>query len=166
MTTGDIVLDVLVGLTIAIGLAGIVIPLLPGIALIWIAIAVWAAIDQSLAAWVTLAVVSLILIATTAIKYLWPVQRMKQAEVPTTALVAGGALGIVGFFVIPVVGLVIGFVLGVYLAELYRRQDQRLAWTSTKHALKGVALSMGIELAGGLMAAVIWLSVVLVSAFT
>ena len=29
-------------------------------------------------------------------------------------------LGIVGFFVVPVVGLLLGFVLGVYLAELAR----------------------------------------------
>ena len=65
-------------------------------------------------------------------------------------------LGIIGFFVIPVVGLVIGFVLGVYLAELANRRDQRVAWTSTKHALKGVALSVGVELAGALLATVAW----------
>ena len=61
-------------------------------------------------------------------------------------------LGVIGFFVIPVIGLVIGFVLGVYLAELATREDLRLAWTSTKHAVKGVALSMGVELAGALLA--------------
>ena len=65
-------------------------------------------------------------------------------------------LGIIGFFVIPVLGLVIGFVLGVYLAELANRRDQRLAWASTKHALKGVALSVGVELAGALLATVAW----------
>ena len=50
--------------------------------------------------------------------------------------------------------LVIGFVLGVYLAELSTRGDQRTAWVSTKHAVKGVALSMGVELAGALFATV------------
>ena len=50
---------------------------------------------------------------------------------------AGAVLGIIGFFVIPVMGLLIGFVLGVYLAELANRRDQRLAWTSTKHAREG-----------------------------
>ena len=53
-------------------------------------------------------------------------------------------------------GLVIGFVLGVYLAELVNRRDQRLAWTSTKHAVKGVALSVGVELAGALLATIAW----------
>ena len=90
------------------------------------------------------------------IKYTWPVKRMRAADVRTLSLVAGGVLGIIGFFVIPVIGLVIGFVLGVYLAELATREDQRLAWTSTKHAVKGVALSMGVELAGALLATVAW----------
>ncbi len=79
---------------------------------------------------------------------------MRAADVRTLSLVAGGVLGIIGFFVIPVIGLLIGFVLGVYLAELATRNDQRLAWTSTKHAVKGVALSMGVELAGALLATV------------
>jgi uncharacterized protein YqgC (DUF456 family) len=73
-------------------------------------------------------------------------------------LVAGGVLGIIGFFVIPVVGLVIGFVLGVYLAELATRRDQKAAWTSTVHALKGVALSVGVELAGALLATAAWVA--------
>jgi uncharacterized protein YqgC (DUF456 family) len=70
--------------------------------------------------------------------------------------VIGAVLGVVGFFVIPVFGLVIGFVGGVYLAEFLRCRDQRRAWASTVHAVKGVALSIGVELAGGLVAAVIW----------
>ena len=61
---------------------------------------------------------------------------------------------------IPVIGLVIGFVLGVYLAELSTRGDQRAAWASTKHAVKGVALSMGVELAGALFATVAWIAAV------
>jgi len=83
-------------------------------------------------------------------------KRMRAADVGTMTLLAGAVLGIIGFFVIPVVGLVIGFVLGVYLAELANHRDQRVAWTSTKHALKGVALSVGVELAGALLATVAW----------
>lgn len=65
-------------------------------------------------------------------------------------------LGIVGFFVVPVVGLVLGFVLGIFLAELALRSNTRLAWASTVHAIKGVALSVGVELAGALLATMVW----------
>lgn len=157
MSTGGVVL---IGIVIAVGLIGIVVPLLPGILLVYAAILVWAVLESSahsVTPWVTLGVVTVLIGATTLIKYMWPMKRMRAADVGTLTLLAGAVLGIVGFFVIPVVGLVIGFVLGVYLAELANRRDQRVAWASTKHALKGVALSVGVELAGALLATAAWL---------
>ena len=153
----------LIALAIAVGLVGIVVPLLPGMLLVYSAILVWAVVEHTTASWVTLAIVTVVVAAATTVKYLWPVRRMRRAEVPTSALLVGGLLGVAGFFVIPVFGLVIGFVLGVYLAELTRKRDYRRAWTSTVHAVKGVALSMGVELAGALVAAVVWLFGVLVT---
>ena len=153
MSTGGIVLC---ALAIAVGLVGIIVPLLPGILLVYGAVVVWAVVEHNVTSWVTLGVVTALIAATTLIKYMWPMKRMRAADVGTRTLVVGAVLGIIGFFVIPVVGLVIGFVLGVYLTELANRRDQRLAWTSTKHALKGVALSVGVELAGALLATVAW----------
>ena len=149
---------VLVALAIAVGLVGILVPILPGTLLVFAAIAVWAVVEHTVVSWVTLGVVTVLLGAATLIKYLWPMRRMRAAEVRTSSLVSGGVLGIIGFFVIPVLGLVVGFVLGVYLAELANRRNQRLAWTSTVHALKGVALSVGVELAGALLATVAWVA--------
>jgi uncharacterized protein len=133
-------------------------PLLPGILLVYGAILVWAVAEHNVTSWVTLGVVTALIGATTLIKYMWPMKRMRAADVRTRSLVAGGVLGVIGFFVIPVVGLLIGFVLGIYLAELINRRNQRVAWTSTKHALKGVALSVGVELAGALLATVAWVA--------
>ncbi len=156
MSTGGIVL---VALAIAVGLVGIVVPLLPGTLLVFGAIAVWAVVEHNVTSWVTLGVVGRAdWRSRPLIKYLWPVRRMRAADVSTWSLVAGAVLGIIGFFVIPVLGLVIGFVLGVYLAELAHRRDQRVAWTSTVHAVKGVALSVGVELCGALLATVAWVA--------
>lgn len=158
MSAGGVVL---VALAIAVGIIGIVVPLLPGSLLVFGAIAVWAFVESrehNVTPWVTLGVVAAVLAASTLVKYLWPARRMRAADVSTRSLIAGAVLGIIGFFVIPVVGLVIGFVLGIYLAELAHRRDQRLAWTSTKHALKGVALSVGVELCGALLATAVWVA--------
>ena len=154
MSTGGIVL---VALAIAVGLAGILVPLLPGTLLIWGAVAVWAVVERSTTAWVVLGVVTLLLGAGILVKYLWPVKRLRAADVSGRTLAVGGVLGVVGFFVIPVVGLVVGFVGGVYLAELAQRRDQRLAWAATVHAVKGVVLSVGVELAAGLLATAAWI---------
>lgn len=155
MSTGGIVL---VGVAIAVGLIGILVPLLPGTLLVFGAILVWALVEQDMTGWVTLAVATVLLGAATLVKYLWPVRRMRAADVGTWSLLAGGLLGIVGFFVIPVLGLPIGFVGGIYLAELAVRHDQRRAWASTVHALKGVALSVFVELSGALLATAVWVA--------
>ncbi|WP_166907550.1 DUF456 domain-containing protein [Mycobacterium sp. DL440] len=154
---------VLVALVIAVGLLGIVLPVLPGGGfLVFAAIAVWAiwearaSTENATVAWVTLGVAAVFFVTAEVIKYVWPVRRMRAAEVGIWSLMAGGVLGLIGFFVIPVIGLVIGFVAGVYLAELASRRDYRRAWTSTVHALKGVALSVGVELTGALLATITW----------
>ena len=50
----------------------------------------------------------------------------------------------------------IGFVLGVWLAERARLGDARLAWPSTKHALRAAGLAMLIELAAAVGVALTW----------
>lgn len=153
---------VLVALVIAVGLIGIVLPVLPGGGLlVFAAIAVWSiwevkAGTDATVGWVTLGVAAVFFVTAEVIKYAWPVRRMRAAEVGFWSLAAGGVLGLIGFFVIPVIGLVIGFVAGVYLAELASRRDYRRAWASTVHALKGVALSVGVELTGALLATITW----------
>lgn len=150
---------VLVALAIALGLVGIVLPVLPGGGLlVFAAIAVWAIVEKTTVSWVTLGVAAVFFVTAEVVKYTWPVRRMRAAQVRTWSLVAGGLLGLIGFFVIPVIGLVIGFVVGVYLAELAARHDSRRAWASTVHALKGVALSVGVELAGALLATLTWVT--------
>ena len=146
MSTGGLIL---VALAIAVGLAGILVPLLPGTLLVWAAIAVWSFVVASTVGWVVLGVVTAVLGAGMLIKYLWPAKRMRAADVSGTTMLAGAVAGIIGFFVIPVAGLIVGFVLGVYLAELARRRDQRRAWASTVHAVKGAALSVGVMLSTG-----------------
>ena len=153
MSVGGIVL---VALAIAVGLVGIVVMVFPGTLLIDAAIAVWAFMVRGTVAWVVLGVVTAVLGASLLVKYLWPARRMRAADVSGRTLAAGAVAGVIGFFVIPVVGLIVGFVAGVYLAELAHRRDRRRAWASTVHAIKGVALSMGVELAGGLIATAAW----------
>lgn len=147
---------VLVALVIAIGLVGIVVPVLPGGLLVFLAIAVWAVVVHTATSWVVLGIAAALFLAGEVIKYVWPVRRMRQADVATRSLIIGGILGVIGFFVIPVLGLAIGFVLGVYLSEYSALRDPNRAWTSTKHAMKGVALAMGVELTAALLATVAW----------
>lgn len=148
-------LEVLVALAIAVGLVGILVPVLPGSVLILGGVLVWAWQLGGATAWAVFSVVAVILVAGGVVKYLVPNRRLKDAGVPASTQWIGALVGVVGFFVIPVVGLLIGFVLGVYLAE-YRRVGSAAAWPSTKHALKAVGVSILIELAAGVAATAVW----------
>lgn len=147
--------DLLVGLVILVGLAGIVIPLLPGSILILGAVLVWTVMEGSRTAWMVFALVTTLLVVGAVVKYVVPGRGLKSSGVPTRSIMIGGILGIVGFFVVPVVGLVIGFLLGVYLSET-RRVGRNLAWPSTVAAVKAVGLSVLVELVAALFATAVW----------
>jgi len=138
-------------LAVVVGLIGIIVPVLPGLILCWAGVLVWAIFgDAGWGRWVVLAIATLFALGGTIIKYALPGRNLKRAGVPNLSLFIGGVLGLVGFFVVPVVGLVLGFILGVWVAEQIRLKDGRAAWQSTKAALKATGLSMLIELAAGL----------------
>ena len=147
--------ELLVGLAILVGLIGILVPILPGSVLILGAVLVWATLDGSGTAWTVFAVATAMLVIGAVVKYAIPHRGLRTNGVPTRSILLGGLLGIVGFFVVPVVGLVLGFVLGVYLAEVARVGRAR-AWPSARHALTAVGWSILIELAAGLLATAVW----------
>lgn len=147
--------ELLVGLVILVGLVGIVVPVLPGSILILGAVLVWTVSDGSGTAWTVFAVATTVLVLGAIVKYVIPGRGLRSSGVPNRTIMFGGLLGIVGFFVVPVIGLVIGFVLGVYLSEV-RRVGRNLAWPSTVAAMKAVGLSIFVELVAGLLAAGVW----------
>jgi uncharacterized protein len=153
----------LVGAAILIGLVGIVIVVLPGLLLVWAAVAVWAFVERTGVAWAVLGIATVLVAAGTLAKYMLPGRRLRDAGVPGRSIFAGVVLGIVGFFLLPVLGLFVGFVLGIYLAERIRLTGHGAAWPSTMHALRAVGLAILIELLAGLLIAGTWLIAVVTS---
>ena len=147
--------EFLVAVLLVVGLAGIVVPIIPGLLLILGGLLLWAIDLNTSTGWLVFAVAAAFLAVGTVVKYVVPGRHLKSAGVPRSTLVFGGLLGIVGFFVIPVVGLFIGFVLGVYAAER-RRLGASAAGPATRQALKAVGLSMLIELTASLLAVATW----------
>jgi uncharacterized protein YqgC (DUF456 family) len=144
------------GLLVVVGLFGIVVPVLPGTVLVALGIVVWATEDGSSGAWVTLALAVLCLLVGAVVKYAVPGRRLK-ATVPTRTLLVGGVFAVIGFFVVPVVGALVGFPVGVYVAERVRVGSAG-AWSSTKAALEAVGAGILIELAAAVVATGVWLA--------
>ncbi len=155
--------DLLIGAAILLAAIGCILPLLPGGLLALGAVLVWALVEQSATGWAVLAMSVLVISAGQALKYAWPGRRLVQRGVPSVSIIVGGLSGIIGFFVVPLIGLPLGFVAGIFGAELLRVRQPATAWTTTVEALKATGLSILVELASVLIVATIWLGGVVVS---
>lgn len=140
-------MEIVVALLMVVGVVGIVVPVLPGLLLVVGAVLLWALEQGSTTGWVLLGVVVALYLAGAVLQWLVPGQRMRRAGVSTSTLLAGVVAAVVGAFVIPVVGLFVGFPVGIFLVSLARTRDRREAVRATGHALRAVGTNILIELA-------------------
>lgn len=154
--------DFLAGVVVLVGLIGIVVVIIPGLALQVVAVGIWALEESSVVGWSILGLVVAIALAASVLKYLSPGRRLKQAGIPGWLLLTAVVVATVGLFVVPVVGAPLGFVLTIYAFERSRK-GRAHAWPSTRTALRAVFTSIGIELAGGFAIAVVFFGGVLLT---
>ena len=152
MSAGEIV----AALVMAVGLVGVVVQVLPGSVLVLAAIGVWAVMTGGAVAWAAFAVGAFAIAVAAVGKYVLAGRGLTRAGVPGSTLVWGGLAGVIGFFVVPIVGLPLGFVGGVYLAQRIRDGDHAAAWTSTLAAVRATGVTILVELAGALVAVSAW----------
>ncbi|MBA3340076.1 MAG: DUF456 domain-containing protein [Geodermatophilaceae bacterium] len=146
----------LIGLAMAVGLIGVLVPVIPGLLLIGAAALWWALLGEGIGPWVVFGLMVLVLAIGTAAKYVLPSRTLRQAGAPASTLVLGAVGGIVGFFVIPVIGILVGAVAGIFAGELRRLPDFRAARRSTLSTLKAIGIGVLIELLAGVVAVSIW----------
>ena len=152
--------ELILAIVMLIGLVGVVVPIVPGLLLIAGAGVVWAVQRPSLGAW-SLAIVMVVVAAGAIVaSTVLPARRTSAGGAPTWIIAAGAAGVVVGFFVVPVIGALIGFPAGVFLAELIRHRATGPALRSTREAMQGVALGIVIQLMAGVAMIGAWLVVV------
>lgn len=152
---------VVAGAMITLGILGLIIPVLPGLLLCLAGVLLWASDVDTGTSWTVFACCLVVAAVGWVVQFLVPNRRLKAAGVPGLAKLAGITGAIVGFFVIPYVGMFIGFPVGVFLAEQVRLRDAQRAWAATKAAVRAVLASIGIELAAAVLVSWIWVAGVL-----
>lgn len=147
---------VLIGLAMAVGLVGVLVPVLPGLLLVGAAGLGWAILADGAGPWIVFGLMVAVLLVGTIAKYVLPSRTLRQAGAPVSTLVLGAVGGIVGFFVIPIIGLLVGAVAGIYLGEARRLREARAAGRSTLATIKAIGIGLVIELLAGVLAVAIW----------
>ncbi len=150
--------SLLVGVVMVVGLFGVVIPLLPGTALILAAGLAWAllVVEEGSGRWVVVGIMAALFLGGFALKYALPGKRLS-GQLPRTTLLYGGVAAVVGFFLFPPFGLLIGGVVGVYVGEARRYGNGPEARRGTVQVLQAVGLGILAELTAAVLMIATWL---------
>jgi uncharacterized protein YqgC (DUF456 family) len=159
MSDADILLIVLTFLVMLVGLAGVVIPVLPDVWLIWLAALGYGLLRQPVFdGWVG----GVAMVLLTGLTVLGVVADLVLSHAGAAkggaswqAILASLGLGLVGLFVFPPIGPLVGALLGLFLVEYLRHEkDARKAWRAvTGYAMGcGVSVIARLGIAGTMMA--------------
>ena len=145
----------LVGLAIAVGVAGTLLPFVPGLGLIWVAAVIYGLAEGfGVGGWVAMAIISGLLVVGIGAGIRIPQRAAAFGGIPFRGQLWALALAVVGFFVIPVVGAAVGFVSGIYLVA--RQQDRQRAWGITRSTVRALVMAAGFQFLTALAMAATW----------
>jgi uncharacterized protein len=153
-----VVVAALVAVAMAAGLAGIVVPGIPGVPLVWgAALAYGLATGFGAVGTAAFVVITALAVAGTVAGVVVPGRAAAAARAARSSLALAVVAGIVGFFVVPVVGFPLGAVAGLYAGERARTGDPSAAWAATRATVAGFGKAALIQLAAGLLMVATWL---------
>jgi uncharacterized protein YqgC (DUF456 family) len=151
----------LVGVVILLGLVGVLVPGLPGSWLVWAAVLWWALSYPQTLSWAVLVGATAVLLLAQAIRWMLPPRRLRESGATTRMAVYAGGGAFLGFFLVPVVGAVPGFIGGIYLSERLRLGGHGGAKTSVRTAMRAGGWSVLTELFACLLIMGAWLGAVI-----
>lgn len=154
--TAEIIATVVAVLLLAIGCIGIIAPVLPGSITVIAGLVIWAGVLRSPEAWVALALGGTLAVAGLSASTVLTGTRLKRRQIPNSSLLYGVVGAVIGLFVIPVLGLFVGFAVGLLLSEMHRQKNLQMALESSWVALKAMGLGIVVELGCALLAATVF----------
>ncbi len=146
-------LEVITLFVLIFGLLGLLIPVFPGLVVMWIAILIYAIVQSGLGnmnwvTWLLFVLITLLMIGGNISDNFIIAKHMRDKDIPWSSILWSFAAGIVvSLFFTPIMGIIASPV-ALYLAEWRRLKDKVLAMANTKAWMTGwgwsVAARMGI----------------------
>ncbi len=158
----QVALETLTLFALLIGLAGLIVPVFPGLTIMWLATLVYAVIQASRGLmtgwdWFAFSLITLLMVGGNIIDNLIIASKMRDQFIPwSSILIAFGAGIIVSIFLTPLIGLVAA-PLGLFLAELRRLKDRNAAIASTKAYMIGWGWAFGARFIIGVFITGLWM---------
>ncbi|SBT88896.1 hypothetical protein GA0115233_100577 [Streptomyces sp. DI166] len=150
----------LVGMVILLGLCGVLVPGVPGSWLVWAAVMWWALKDPRPEAWLLLVSATAALFLSQVVRWVLPPRRLRESGASRRMGAYAGAGAVLGFFLIPVIGAIPGFMAGIYLEERHRLGRHAEAMAALRTAMRSGGSSVLAEFFTCLLIAAAWVGVV------
>ncbi len=142
----DVLLIILAGILMFVGLAGCILPIIPGPPISFAGLLVLEATEKVDFSGNFLLIMFLLAVAVTALDYIIPIWGTKKFG-GTRAGVIGSTIGlIIGLFVFPPFGIIIGPFAGAIVGEMIKKDDFNKAVKSGIGSFIGFLLGTGIKL--------------------
>jgi uncharacterized protein YqgC (DUF456 family) len=151
----------LVGLVMLLGLGGVLVPGVPGSWLVWAAVIWWALKDPQPLAWAVLVGATAALLLCQVVRWALPPRRLRASGATSRMAVYAGVGAFLGFFLVPVLGAIPGFMGGVYLCERLRLGRHSEARAALRTVMRSGGSSVLAELFTCLLIMGAWLGAVL-----
>ncbi|MQS34885.1 DUF456 domain-containing protein [Streptomyces katsurahamanus] len=151
----------LVGLVMALGVVGVLVPGVPGRWLVWAAMLWWALHELSALAWTLLVAATALLLVDQVVVWLLPSRRIRGTGISPRVAACAGLGAVAGFVVLPVAGAIPGFIGGIYATERHRLGGHGPAMASTRAVMRGAGTSLLVELFACLLVVGAWLGAVI-----
>jgi uncharacterized protein YqgC (DUF456 family) len=158
MTIGSIFIEtdlILAGITLVVmlfGLFGLIIPILPGLVIIWVAAlgyGIFAGFDTL--GWIMFAIITVLLIAGEIAEHVLMGTLAHNEGAPWWVILIVLPVAIAGNFVVPILGGIFAGVLALFGIEWLRSNDAKKALDSTRGLLVGFAWGFVARFATGLV---------------
>ena len=155
----DIVLVVVVAIAMVVGIAGTVLPLVPGLWLIWAAAVVFGLVGGTgTVGWVALAVISMLAVAGTAAGVVVPQRKATSIGVPLWGQLLSAALAAIGLFAIPIVGAILGFLVGVVVSAIATTGSLREAIPAAAATIRSMVVASALQLGAAVAMFLTWIA--------
>jgi uncharacterized protein YqgC (DUF456 family) len=158
----QVVLETLTLFALIVGLLGLVVPIFPGLVIMWLGTLVYAILQNAAGnmttwKWVIFGIITLLMIVGSIADNLIIAQKMRDKYIPwSSILFAFGASLVASLFFTPLIGLVAAPV-GLFLAENRRLNDRDAAVDSTKAYMIGWGWAFGARFLIGLVMIGFWM---------
>jgi hypothetical protein len=148
-----------IALLMALGLAGVLVPFLPGLPIIWGAALLYGFLTRfGSLGWTAMAVITVLAAIGMAASLILPERAGAAGGASRSTRMFAGVTGLIGFFVIPIIGFPIGACLGVLLAQYRQTADPGEAVRATAAVIKGFGAGLVAELGAGLAMVLVWVA--------